>query len=215
MSHYGNLSYWRDLGPSTKATLDSTDPWKEHVDQLACRALVQMVQIGVREGEQQRGIMPADMRSELYDDAMATCCRFIRALYDRSGKGQTAGCFLNAYDLIAATVCYINLRARKSAEALEDPGIRVSDQAELMEVVHKASILVTQIASRFPALDGFHRLFLTLSSRAVGDQVSEDSLLPFSYSILLNCSFSDICRQCLCLTTMSILVHFRGLSASL
>ena len=64
---------------------------------------------------------------------------------------------------------YICLEAKQGQASSAGIGSRIPDKAELMEVVHKASVLVTQIASRFPALDGFHRFFLMLASKAAGE----------------------------------------------
>lgn len=89
--------------------------------------------------------------------------------YDRGGQSQPIRSFLDAYDLIAATVGYICLEAKQEPASSAAPRADTTNKAELIEVVHKASVLVTQMASRFPALDGFHRFFLSLSLKAVGE----------------------------------------------
>jgi hypothetical protein len=176
MSHYGNLTNWRDFNLPLSSSSDMARLWEESVNQLECRGLLQIVELFDDEGQEgqekhqaRAGSMPARMIDEIQKDAKAACHRYIMTSYDRAGQWQTTRSFLDSYDLVAATVGYICLVAKHGQASPAGPRAQTSNKAELMEVVHKSSVLVTQIASRFPGLDGFHRVFFTLSAKAVGE----------------------------------------------
>ncbi|KAH7017974.1 uncharacterized protein B0I36DRAFT_368032 [Microdochium trichocladiopsis] len=199
LSHYGNLTNWRDFDPPLSSSSDMVRLWEDSVDQLMCRGLLQIVALledGGRGDQEKRhteaGIVPARMIAEIQKDARASCRRFVMTSYDRAGQWPITRSFLDSYDLVAATVGYICLEARQGQHS--QVGSRSPNKAELMEVVHKSSVLVTQIASRFPGLDGFHRLFLSLSSKAVGESTGQileyPRNLPSSLRRLIDMSFS-------------------------
>jgi hypothetical protein len=176
LSHYGNLINWRDLDPPVGSSPDMIRSWEDSVNQLMCRGLLEIVRLfkGAGQEPQERRQGRADFISskwmdEIRKDTRAACRRFIMISYVRAGQRQTVQSFLDFYDLVAATVGYICLEAKQGQASSADPRPQAPNKGELMEVVHKASVLVTQIASRFPALDGFQRLFQTLFSKAVGE----------------------------------------------
>jgi hypothetical protein len=190
MSHYGNLINWRDFDPPPSSSSDMIRSWEDSVNQLECSGLLQIVQLFEEEGkgEQEKcqsraDIMPARMMDEIQKDARVACRRFIMRSYDRAGQWQTTRSFLDSYDLVAATVGYICLEVKQVQASSTGPRAKPPNKAELMEVVHKSSVLVTQIASRFPALDGFHRVFLNLSSKAVGEVSCESQRETLSGSV--------------------------------
>ncbi|KAH7324538.1 fungal-specific transcription factor domain-containing protein [Stachybotrys elegans] len=202
MSHYGNLTNWRDFDPPLNSSSDMVRSWEGSVNQLECRGLLQIVGL-FEEGQEERekrqaraDIIPARIMDEIQKDTRAACRRFIMTSYDRAGQWQTTRSFLDSYDLVAATVGYICLEAKQGQASPAGPRAQTPNKAELMEVVHKASVLVTQIASRFPALDGFHRFFLTLSGKAVGESpgLIKDcpQALPFSLRRLIDVTFSTV-----------------------
>lgn len=165
MLDYGNISYWRDLSTQQNGQL-------RHlcfpVDQLTCRALIQTVSPAPKP-HTNPGILPGTTR-DVDDDALASCRRFISASYERIGQGKTAGSFLDAYDMLSAAVVYACLVRRAGVSQSQG-------RAELIEVLHKASTLVTQISARFPALGNFHRLFLVLSNKLVEDEVMVEPVI--------------------------------------
>lgn len=162
MFDYSNISYWRDMSSQQR---DHSHQFRFPVDQLTSRALIQMVS-SASKPYTNPGILPGTTR-DVEDDALASCRRFISASYKRIGHGKTAGSFLDAYDVISAAVVYACLSRRAGVSQSQG-------RAELMEVLHKASTLVTQISARFPALGDFHRLFFVLSNRLVEDEVMAD-----------------------------------------
>lgn len=100
-------------------------------------------------------------------DVISSCKRLIEKLYDCSGRGLERGSFLDAYDVLSAAVVYVCLAQR--ASATNQQGL-----AQIFEVVSKASIVLTQYASRFSALGTFQQFLLTLSTKMMAglDQVS-------------------------------------------
>ncbi|KAL2203789.1 hypothetical protein CC79DRAFT_1074840 [Sarocladium strictum] len=200
ISHYGNLLNWRDFDLPASLSSSVVRSWEDNANQLECRGLLQIVNLLE---ESQRAISqaranfaPSKMIQEIYRDARAACRRFIMTSYDQGGQSQTIRSFLDSYDLIAATVGFICLEAKQGQASSAAPGVHSPDKAELMEVVHKASVLVTQMASRFPALDGFHRFFLGLSLKAVGESPGEiqgcPQVLPLSLRQLINATFPTV-----------------------
>lgn len=159
MFDYSNICYWRDL--SSRLNDHSPRP-RLHVYQLACRALIQTVN-PTRSPHTNPGILPGTAR-DVENDALASCRLFISASYEQTGYGKASGSFLDAYDVVSAAVVYACLSQRDGASPDRQ-------RTELTEVLHKASTLVTQISARSPALGDFHRLFLVLSSKVVGNEV--------------------------------------------
>jgi hypothetical protein len=150
--------------------------WEDALVQLECRGLLQVVHLlrqqhpeAQHNDHSQAETMPAGMVDEVWNDAKDACLRFITIAFDRSRERQETRSFLDAYDIVAATVGYICIESRQGQAPFKMPGVTGPDKATLMEVVHKASVLITQIASRFPALDGFHRVFLTLFGKSLSE----------------------------------------------
>lgn len=158
------------------------------MNHLACRAFMSLIltasgaeQRQIREG--QDGIsMHSRRNKDIEGDTLILCQEFIKNLYEQSGRGQMAGSFLDAYDLVSAAITYICLMAPQmnaSPAAAEGtatvwPPARSQQDLvpKLMEVVHKASTLITQISARFPAFEGIHRLLFTLASFNLDPKVS-------------------------------------------
>ncbi|SPO04149.1 uncharacterized protein DNG_06832 [Cephalotrichum gorgonifer] len=139
MFDYSNVCYWRDL-TSRLGTLSGS--WKHCVDQLACRALIQMVS-PAPQAHSNPGMLPGTTQ-DVEEDTLVSCHRFISSLYDRTGHAKNAGSFLDAYDVISAGVVFACLTHRAAASSSDR---RV---AELTEVVHKASTLSNLGKSYFP-----------------------------------------------------------------
>lgn len=162
MFDYSNICYWKDLSSRPN---DHPPRTSLHVHQLACRALIQTVS-PTPSPHTNPGILPGTTH-DVEHDTMASCKSFISAAYERTGHRKATGSVLDAYDVVSIAVVYGCLSKRDGAS---------SDRrrAELTEVLHKASTLVTQISARFPALGDFHRLFLVLSSKVTGNEVYID-----------------------------------------
>lgn len=168
MFHYGNLRYWRETAQS------------DNTDNLSSRAFLLMIQLAVSQEDipaQSRGEQLLARLKTIGPDALQTFRRHITFSYDRSTNNQLIGCFLDAYDLLAASIAYLCLQglyARKSqtnsfpSTAEQDPVML----AELIEVVHKASTLVTQISSRFPTFEGVHGFLFDLYQIVLDTRVS-------------------------------------------
>lgn len=166
MFDYSNVCYWRDMAPRLVSSSDNARLWATRIDQLVCRSLVQIVRPSAQDLSK-HDILPGSHR-DVERDALDSCRRYIHAEYERVGFAHPVGSFLDALDLIAAAVVYICLlrRAPSSEGRL----------TELTEVVHKASTLITQTSSRFPAFGNFQRLLLTLSSKVTDERVSRGPL---------------------------------------
>ncbi|KAF5681228.1 tartrate transporter [Fusarium heterosporum] len=156
---YSNLCFWREFPPLTGVS--STNSWLDRLDQLACRALILTVD-GVP------GNMPNSNDEDIIQietDTIKSCKRLIERFYGRSGGEMAGMSFLDAYDILAAAVAYVCLVQRPSQ----------SDQQGLtqtFEVVSKASVVLTQCASKFSALSVFQRFLLSLSTKMMEGQGS-------------------------------------------
>lgn len=202
MFDYSNVCYWRDLACRLHRPPDQTGsrPSRDYVDQLACRALILAVS-PTPAPHTNPGILLGTPQ-DVDDDTLASCRRFIDASYERTGHGNPSGSFLDAYDIIAAAVVYACL-SRRAVASLGRP-------AEPMEVIHKASTLVTQISARFPTLGDFHRLFMALSSNTVSDHGKKAYLATPSNHAVTTGSNQGIREDCI-LTGSSLEGRVSGL----
>ena len=164
---YSNLCFWREFPPNTENAASEIELPFDYLDQLACRALILMV----------NPVRPDESNSQLYlgtwadieADIISSCKRLIEKLYVRSGRALERGSFLDAYDVLSAAVVYVCLAQRAS-------GMNQQGLTQIFEVVSKASIVLTQYSSRFSALGTFQQFLLTLSTKMMAglDQVSVD-----------------------------------------
>ncbi|KAF5685672.1 STB5-SIN3 binding protein [Fusarium denticulatum] len=159
---YSNLCFWREFLPQTGGTTTPTNPQFDYLDQLACRALILMVQ--PKDQNLTSSEVDAESDNEVEADTISCCKALIEKLYNRSGSGTTAS-FLDAYDILAAAVAYICLVQRV-------PQPSQTGLAQTFEVVSKASILLTQCSSKFSALNIFQQFLLTLSTKMMEGQGS-------------------------------------------
>ncbi|KAF5650771.1 STB5-SIN3 binding protein [Fusarium tjaetaba] len=159
---YSNLCFWREFPPQTGGTTTPTGPHFDYLDQLACRALILMVQ--PKDPSLTSSEADAESDSEVEADTISCCKALIERLYNRSGSGTTVS-FLDAYDILAAAVAYICLVQRA-------PQPNQTGLTQTFEVVSKASILLTQCSSKFSALSIFQQFLLTLSTKMMEGQGS-------------------------------------------
>ncbi|KAF5699757.1 STB5-like transcription factor [Fusarium mundagurra] len=159
---YSNLCFWREFPPQTGGTTTPTSPHFDYLDQLACRALILMVQ--PKDQNLTNSEVDAESDSEVEADTISCCKALIEKLYNRSGSGTTVS-FLDAYDILAAAVAYICLVQRA-------PQPNQTGLTQTFEVVSKASILLTQCSSKFSALSIFQQFLLSLSTKMMEGQGS-------------------------------------------
>ncbi|KAI3584059.1 hypothetical protein IWW34DRAFT_345029 [Fusarium oxysporum f. sp. albedinis] len=157
---YSNLCFWREFPPQTGGTTTPTSPQFDYLDQLACRALILMVQ--PRDQNLTNSEVDAESDGEVEADTISCCKALIEKLYNRSGSGATVS-FLDAYDILAAAVAYVCLVQRA-------PQPNQQGLTQTFEVVSKASILLTQCSSKFSALSIFQQFLLSLSTKMMGGQ---------------------------------------------
>ncbi|KAJ4066583.1 hypothetical protein NW756_010091 [Fusarium oxysporum] len=157
---YSNLCFWREFPPQTGGTTTPTSPQFDYLDQLACRALILMVQ--PRDQNLTNSEVDAESDGEVEADTISCCKALIEKLYNRSGSGTTVS-FLDAYDILAAAVAYVCLVRRA-------PQPNQQGLTQTFEVVSKASILLTQCSSKFSALSIFQQFLLSLSTRMMEGQ---------------------------------------------
>ncbi|TXC06147.1 hypothetical protein FocTR4_00009535 [Fusarium oxysporum f. sp. cubense] len=157
---YSNLCFWREFPPQTGGTTTPTSPQFDYLDQLACRALILMVQ--PRDQNLTNSEVDAESAGEVEADTISCCKALIEKLYNRSGSGATVS-FLDAYDILAAAVAYVCLVQRA-------PQPNQQGLTQTFEVVSKASILLTQCSSKFSALSIFQQFLLSLSTKMMEGQ---------------------------------------------
>ncbi|KAF4345845.1 hypothetical protein FBEOM_221 [Fusarium beomiforme] len=157
---YSNLCFWREFPPHSGGATTPTSPQFDYLDQLACRALILMVQ--TPDDSLANSKPKAEDYVEVESDAISCCKALIEKLYNRSGTGITVS-FLDAYDILAAAVAYVCLVQR--APRPNQPGL-----TQTFEVVSKASILLTQCSSKFSALSIFQQFLLSLSTKVMEGQ---------------------------------------------
>ncbi|KNA98328.1 hypothetical protein FOXG_02701 [Fusarium oxysporum f. sp. lycopersici 4287] len=157
---YSNLCFWREFPPQTGGTTTPTSPQFDYLDQLACRALILMIQ--PRDQNLTNSEVDAESDGEVEADTISCCKALIEKLYNRSGSGATVS-FLDAYDILAAAVAYVCLVQRA-------PQPNQQGLTQTFEVVSKASILLTQCSSKFSALSIFQQFLLSLSTKMMEGQ---------------------------------------------
>ncbi|KAK2686504.1 hypothetical protein QWA68_014387 [Fusarium oxysporum] len=157
---YSNLCFWREFPPQTGGTTTPTSPQFDYLDQLACRALILMVQ--PRDQNLTNSEVDAESDGEVEADTISCCKALIEKLYNRSGSGTTVS-FLDAYDILAAAVAYVCL-------VQHAPQPNQQGLTQTFEVVSKASILLTQCSSKFSALSIFQQFLLSLSTKMMEGQ---------------------------------------------
>ncbi|KAF5650732.1 STB5-SIN3 binding protein [Fusarium sp. NRRL 52700] len=74
---YSNLCFWREFPPQTGGTTTPTSPQFDYLDQLACRALILMVQPNLTSSE-----VDAESDSEVEADTIGCCKALIEKLYN-------------------------------------------------------------------------------------------------------------------------------------
>ncbi|WJG35612.1 uncharacterized protein FOBCDRAFT_241388 [Fusarium oxysporum Fo47] len=147
---YSNLCFWREFPPQTGGTTTPTSPQFDYLDQLACRALILMVQ--PRDQNLTNSEVDAESDGEVEADTISCCKALIEKLYNRSGSGTTVS-FLDAYDILAAAVAYVCLVQRA-------PQPNQQGLTQTFEVC----------SSKFSALSIFQQFLLSLSTKMMGGQ---------------------------------------------
>lgn len=150
---YSNLCFWREFPPPLPS--QSSKYLQICLDVLACRALILVIS-----SADQVHAATETLSGTLLDiaqDALESCKRLIDRFYDSSSQIHISGSYLDAYDLFAAAVVYIYLLQRLGSA--EEQRL-----AETFQVVNKASIVLTQLSSRFSALGDFQRFLFMISS---------------------------------------------------
>ncbi|KAJ4250929.1 hypothetical protein NW762_011579 [Fusarium torreyae] len=158
---YSNLCFWREFSPPTDNATYATQQPFDCLDQLACRALILM--INPIAGNMANSGIDAEDYVDIEADTISCCKRLIEKLYSKSGNGITGVSFLEAYDILAAAVAYVYLVQRA-------PQSNQQGLTQTFEVVSKASILLTQCSSRFSALSVFQQFLLALSTKIMEGQ---------------------------------------------
>ncbi|KAF4954945.1 hypothetical protein FSARC_11974, partial [Fusarium sarcochroum] len=160
---YSNLCFWREFSPSTDSATYATHPPFDCLDQLACRALILM--INPIAGNIANSGLDTEDYVDIEADTISCCKSLIEKLYSRSGSGIPGVSFLDAYDILAAAVAYVCLVQRA-------PQSNQQGLTQTFEVVSKASILLTQCSSIFSALNVFQQFLLALSTKVMEGQAS-------------------------------------------
>lgn len=159
LADYGNLCFWRDYPSELRAAAKSHRSLSDHLQQLACRTLIQMVPTFPRNGE--ASLLLSNSIREIERDAMESCKFFIDKLYERSHKELYSGSFVDAYDIIAACLTFVRLAYHPPSDEHEN----ASSLVDAVEILQKCSTLITIIGERFSALRPVHRVLLAICSR--------------------------------------------------
>ncbi|KAK2040111.1 hypothetical protein LZ31DRAFT_504896 [Colletotrichum somersetense] len=162
---YSNICHWKDLPPCMERSMFTTLNIADVLQQLHCRALTQLVS-PIHRADADTDLLLGTVH-DVEMDTISTCERFIDRCYGQLTQGGYSGNFVDAYDIFQAAVICACLTWRLNQQA--------SGERQPMKVngtIHKASTLVTAIASRFPALAAFQRVLLTLSMCIVGEKLS-------------------------------------------
>ncbi|TIC99251.1 Protein STB5 [Colletotrichum higginsianum] len=105
-------------------------------------------------------------------DAIGTSEQFVDRCYARFAQGGFTGTFIDAYDIFHAAVVCVCLAWRMSQQPPAERRL-----TKVTGTLHKASTLVTAIASRFPALASFQRVLLALSTCVMGEKHSDFNMI--------------------------------------
>ncbi|KAK2052120.1 hypothetical protein LY76DRAFT_527313 [Colletotrichum caudatum] len=162
---YSNICHWKDLPPCMERSMFTTLNIADILQQLYCRALTQLVS-PIHRADTNTDLLLGTVH-DVEMDAIGTCEHFIDRCYGQLTQGGYSGNFVNAYDIFQAAVICACLTWRRNQQASGE-----RQPTKVNGTIHKASILVTAIASRFPALAAFQRVLLTLSMCIVGEKLS-------------------------------------------
>lgn len=153
---YANFSFWRQL--STQLAMWS----KENrfvsglIEQSSCRTLVQLIKVPTRHNSKWTSTTNL---VDLEGDAVETSLAFIDACYDRSQNHGFVGSFVDGYDIFSATILYLFMTCRSTSTSNEQK------LALSINIIHKCSVLMTDIAQRFSVFRAFQGTLLAISAR--------------------------------------------------
>ncbi|RGP79810.1 hypothetical protein FLONG3_2124 [Fusarium longipes] len=160
---YGNLCFWREFPPPTNNTNSSCSYPPECLEQLACRAMILIVNPPTN--TRTNPLLALGDSPEIETDTISSCKRLIERLYSKSTNNTAAVSFLDAYNILSAAVAYVCLVQRI-------PQSNQQGFAETFQVVSKASVLLTQCSTRFVAISVFQQFLLSLSTKIMEGQAS-------------------------------------------
>lgn len=177
--HYGNLCFWRDSSVSMGD--DANQQWRTSaiLQKLTCRTLVHIIRPRSADPPQLTAISCSKIEAE----TMASCKRFVESYYELLTQGQLGGSFIDAYDIVVAGVTFYGL-VRATRTGASDHTVN-----DAVSIIHKCSILITEMTQSFPALKTFQRTLQSLSCRLLGqgpprsppDTLDEESSIILRY----------------------------------
>lgn len=157
--HYGNFCFWRDTSAPMRDSADQQWRTSAIIQQLTCRTLVHII----RPRSADRPQLTAISWNGIEAETMASCKRFVESHYEFSTHGQLGGSFIDAYDIMVAGVTFVGLIRTAAAGTSEHT---VNDA---VSIIHKCSILITEMTQSFPALKTFQKTLQSLSSQLLGE----------------------------------------------
>ena len=153
---YSNICFWREW-PASVVSLTRTQPQvSDHLDQLACQMLVQMIQSSVSQQDIEE--VASKILRNVTKDTTETCRHFIDRSYDRLQNHLYVGSFVDAYDIFSAALVIIYLIHSSTSGSYQQ------HLASIMDVVNKCSTILAAIAERFKVFRSFQRVLSSISN---------------------------------------------------
>ncbi|KAJ3580383.1 hypothetical protein NPX13_g177 [Xylaria arbuscula] len=154
MFDYRNICFWREPRFAITTLAKSHPQISNHLEQLACRTLIQVIR-PVSMPRDNRALLASD-EPEIERDIAACCWQFIDRCYIRSTCEYVSLSSTDEYDIFYAAVVFIYLTRRNSTD------LQLA-HAQVADVIHKCSTLVTLRSQQFPILRVFQRALLLMS----------------------------------------------------
>lgn len=156
--HYRNICFWREVPRELRSFLASNEVARNHVHQLSCRALIQVLPMYITTGHVHSDAIPGSHQLEIEHDVRSSCEQMIEHMYRSLDHASSITAFTDGYDVFAAGVAIICIGSLSpSAHTLTDAG-----------VVNKCVAILTALGERFSGVKVFRRVLLAVSDMALG-----------------------------------------------
>ncbi|KAL4935905.1 hypothetical protein BDV06DRAFT_217067 [Aspergillus oleicola] len=159
--HLKNVFFWRDVPRELVLFLDSHEAPQKHIQQLSCRALIQI--LPMRIGANYDNLFAKAQGLEVEQDVRSTCEQMIGRMYRDLDQPSSLTAFTDGYDIFAAGVAIICTSTMPTNEST---------------IVNKCIALLTSLGDRFSGIKVFRRLLLAMSDISNGQGLEHLSTTP-------------------------------------
>ncbi|KAL4747772.1 hypothetical protein BDW72DRAFT_209392 [Aspergillus terricola var. indicus] len=160
--HYRNICFWRDVPLDLGPFLDQNETARDHIKQLSCRALIQILPLCISSNSGSQVSEPPFL--EIEHDVRSSCEEMIDRMYRSLDHARAGFAFTDGYDVFSAGVAIL---------CTEDLAL-IQNLVPDPTGISKCVALLTAVGERFAGVKVFRRVLLAISDLRMGRHTEEE-----------------------------------------